>query len=153
MNEIKLTKEKLEELKAELQERINTLRQNINDEVRIAKDRGDLKENSEYHIARDKQATNESRITEIENILKNAEIITTPTGESIEIGSTCKVTDESNTELSWQIVSPSEADFMSGKISSESPIGEALLGKKVGDLVKINTKTGTKKYKIISVNE
>lgn len=145
-----LTKEGKAELERELAE-IKGRRGAVADKIANARDFGDLSENAEYDAAREEQAGDESRINEIEEILRNADVITAKRGSSITLGA--KVTIKSGKKsFEYTIVGPVEADPMNGKISNESPIGTALLGKKVGDVAEITTPKGTTKYEIASIN-
>lgn len=131
-----LTKEGIDELKSELEELTNQ-RGPIAERIKTAREFGDLSENAEYSAARQEQERVESRIAEIEHILLNVELITKPKGDSkVQLGST--VTLKDGETKTFQVVGTVEADPMNGKISDESPIGKALMGKKVGDEVEIN---------------
>ena len=143
MEKIKITKEKLEQLKADLEEAIQA-RPGIIERVATARALGDLKENSEYHGARDEQRANELEIEEIEKILKNYEIIdgSKMSHDIVAIGSTVKLVGEET--KTFTVVSSVESDPVNGKVSDESPIGQELVGKKSGDEISI----GGKKYKI-----
>ncbi len=140
-----LTKEGIDELKAELEELIGQ-RGPIAERIKTAREFGDLSENAEYSSARQEQERVESRIAEIEHILLNVEVITKPKGDSkVQLGST--VTLKDGVTKTFQVVGTVEADPMNGKISDESPIGKALMGKKVGDEVEINSH----RYKIAEI--
>jgi transcription elongation factor GreA len=131
-----LTKEGVAELRAELEELIG-LRTPIAERIRTAREFGDLAENAEYSSARQEQEKVEGRISEIQNILMNAEIIKAPKGDSkVQLGSTVKLKDGGKAK-EFQVVGTVEADPLNGKISDESPIGSALMGKKVGDEITI----------------
>lgn len=145
-----LTKEGKAELEKEL-EALKGRRGEVADKIANARDFGDLSENAEYDAAREEQAGDESRISEIEDILRNAEIIGAKRGSNITVGSKVTITAGKKT-FEYTIVGPVEADPLNGKISNESPIGVALLGKKVGDVAEITTPKGTTKYDIASVN-
>lgn len=148
--QFRLTQSGVDELQAELDSLI-LKRAGIADAIKTAREQGDLAENAEYQSARAEQERNESRISEIENILLNVEIIKKPKGDSkVQLGSTVKLKGDSKTK-EFQVVGTVEADPLSGKISDESPIGQALLGKKVGDSVEITTPTGTDSYKIVEI--
>lgn len=148
----RLTKEGIAELEQELKELVAE-RSPIADRIKTARDFGDLAENSEYHAARQEQEETEGRIAEIENILKNAEVIKKPKGESkVQLGSNVKLKSSSGKSKEFQVVGTVEADPMNGKISDESPIGKALLGKKVGENVEIKTPADTTEYKIASIS-
>lgn len=145
-----LTKEGVEELQAEHKELV-AQRGPIAERIKTAREFGDLSENAEYSSARQEQERVESRISEIENILQNVEIIKKPKGDSkVQLGSTVTLKD-SDTKT-FQVVGTVEADPLNGKISDESPIGRALLGKKLGDEVEIKTPVETAVYKIVEIS-
>lgn len=139
----------------ELQDELDTLiakRPAIADAIKTARELGDLAENAEYQSARAEQDRNEARISEIENILQNTEIIKKPRGDSkVQLGSIVKLRADGKTK-EFQVVGTVEADPLSGKISDESPIGQALLGEKVGGKVEITTPTDTTTYKIVDIS-
>lgn len=137
-------------LEQELKELIAD-RPNIAERIATARAFGDLKENEEYSNARSEQKIAETRILDIEDILKNAKIIEKPTSDKVIIGSV--VTIEGNgKQITYSVVGPVEADPLNGKISDKSPIGQALLGKKIGDIATISTPKATTNYTIISIN-
>ncbi len=112
---------------------------------------GDLSENAEYIEAKESQALNESRILELEELLKNAVVIETPDKKDrVEIGSTAEVKSERGLER-FKIVGSEEANPLEGRISNESPIGRAFLNKRIGDEVDVKTPKGTVKYKIMKI--
>ena len=145
-----MTAEGLAALQAELEERKTTKRKEIKEAIKVARGYGDLSENSEYDEAKDAQAQNEMRISEIEETLKHVELIDeTATGDGVTIGCKVKVYDvEFDEEVTYKIVGSTEADPAQSKISNESPVGSALLGKKVGDKVTAVTPMGTLKFEI-----
>lgn len=146
----RLTQSGVDELKAEL-DTLVAKRAGIADAIKTARELGDLAENAEYQSARAEQDRNESRITDIENILQNVEIIKKPRGDSkVQLGSVVKLKNAGKTK-EFQVVGTVEADPLSGKISDESPIGQALLGKKVGDSVDIVTPADTSTYKVVDI--
>lgn len=147
-----LTKENKEALEQELKELSGPKRKEIIAAVEYAKSLGDLSENAEYHAARDAQGKLEDRIKQIEHILKHAEVVDRPTDGSIAVGSTVVVQkeEEPNTRT-FTIVGSEETDMLSGKISYKSPIGQALLGKKKGECVSVQTPKGPISYTIVSV--
>lgn len=145
--QFKLTSEGIAELKAELAELIGN-RSDVAERIKTAREFGDLSENAEYSAARQDQDRAESRISEIDHILKNAEVIAQPKKKDVvELGNTV-VLQDGKTEKTFTIVGSVEADPLSGKISNESPIGQALLGKKLGEKVEINLPAGTTSYDI-----
>jgi len=146
-----LTKEGVAELEAEVAGLI-AQRGPIAERIKTAREFGDLSENAEYSSARQEQERVESRIAEIENILQNVEIIKKPKGDSkVQLGSTVKL-DSNGKSKQFQVVGTVEADPLNGKISDESPIGKALLGKKEGDEVEIKTPAETAFYKIADIS-
>ncbi len=119
-----------------------------------ARTHGDISENSEYHSAKEAQSHNEGRIIELEDMLQRAEVIdvTKLSGSTIKFGATVTLIDEdTEAEMVFQIVGESEADVKSGKVSITSPTARALIGKKVGDSVEVNTPGGGKSYEILKV--
>ncbi len=147
-----LTKQGVEELQAELKELI-AQRSVIADRIKTAREFGDLGENMEYTAARQDQERNESRVAEIEHILKNVQVITAPKGDSkVVLGSTIRLKSEDGKTKEFQVVGTVEADPLNGKISDESPIGKALMGKKEGDEVEIKTPVETATYKIDDIS-
>ncbi len=147
----RLTQEGIEELKRELAELVG-MRAPIAERIKSAREFGDLSENAEYNSARQEQERVESRISEIENILLNVEIIKKPKGDAkVQLGSVVKLKNEAGKTKEFQVVGTVEADPLDGKISDESPIGKALLGKKEGEAVEIKTPVETAAYKIIDI--
>jgi transcription elongation factor greA len=139
--------------KNELKDELETLkgrRGEIAEKIAEARDYGDLSENAEYDAAREEQGIVETRIAEIENILQNAAIITGGISGQVGLGSVVELMTGSKTAV-YTVVGPVEADPLEGKVSNESPIGAALMGKKVDDTVEINTPKGKLEYKIISI--
>lgn len=148
-----LTEEGLKKLKNELDILMNTKRKEISERIQDAKELGDLSENAEYVEAKNDQSFVEGRILEIESILKNATIIkqkNNATGE-VQIGSKIKIQDDEATK-EYFIVGSNEADPAQGKISNESPLGQAFLGKKIGDIIEISIPKGMKKFKVLAIN-
>lgn len=144
-----LTDEGKKELELELAE-LKTQRGVIAEKIANARDYGDLSENAEYDAAREEQAQVESRVSEIEDILQNSDIIVPGKSNGmIQVGSTVDLSNGKN--VTYQIVGPVEADPLEGKISNESPIGSALIGKKVGDKVTITTPKGETTYEVKKV--
>jgi transcription elongation factor GreA len=146
----RLTKEGVDTLQAELDSLI-AKRAAIAEAIKSARELGDLSENAEYQSARAEQERNEARVSEVENILQNAEIIKKPrAGSKVQLGSRVKLKAGGKTK-EFQVVGTVEADPLSGKISDESPIGQALMGKQKGEQVEIKTPAETAAYKIIEI--
>jgi len=119
-----------------------------------ARTHGDLSENAEYHSAKEAQSHNEGRILELEEMLQRAEVIDVSklSGSTVKFGATVTLIDEdTEAEMVFQIVGETEADVKSGKVSITSPTARALIGKKVGDSVEVNTPGGGKSYEILKV--
>lgn len=142
----------------EITEELETLkvvrRKEVAEKIKDAREQGDLAENAEYDAAKDEQRKIESRIEELENLVKNAEVVAGGRGKPRKINVGCAVTvhdEEYNEEVQLSIVGSTEANSLEGRISNESPIGEALLGHKVGDTVEINTQAGTIVYKVLGI--
>ena len=143
----KLLREELSELKT-------VTRPQISEAIKEAREKGDLKENAEYHAAREQQSFAEGRIKDIEGKLSNSQIIDItrmPVSDKIIFGTTIIVADENNTEITYKIVGEDEADLKKGKISVTSPISRALVGKSEGDEVTIKTPSGNIIYEIVEV--
>ncbi len=144
-----LTKSKQKELQAELEQLKTIERKKIAEKLDYARSLGDLSENAEYHDARDQQSDLETKIENIENILNIAEIITNKKSDTVTMGS--KVTIQkvgSSSSIEYEVVGSAEADMLVNKLSHESPLGQAMLTKKVKDIVKLETPAGVAKYTI-----
>ena len=149
-----LTSEGLKKLEDELDDLIVVKRKEVAQKIKEAREQGDLSENAEYDAAKDEQRDIEARIEEIEKILKNAEIVDEDEVDlaTINIGCQVKILDlEFDEELIYKIVGSTEANSLKGKISNESPVGKALLGKKVGELVSVETQVGVVQYKVLDI--
>lgn len=144
-----ITDEGKSELEAELIE-LKGRRGDIADKIAEARDYGDLSENAEYDAAREEQGLVESRIAEIEDVLLNADIIKETKSSTVHLGSKVEVKTGKKT-FTYHIVGPVEANPLEGRISNESPIGVALMGKKVGDIATITTPKGEISYEIINL--
>ena len=141
-------------LEAEFLRRQQVERPRIIAAIAEARTHGDLSENAEYHSAKEAQSHNEGRIVELEDLLQRAEVIdvTKLNGTSIKFGATVTLIDEDTEKQSvFQIVGESESDVKSGKVSITSPTGRALIGKKAGDSIEVNTPGGGKSYEIVKV--
>lgn len=150
-----LTADGVNELKAELEELI-ALRAEIADRIKTAREFGDLAENAEYSAARQDHERNEARIAEVQHILASVEIIKTPSKKGdakVVLGATVQLkSKDGKVKKQFQVVGTVEADPLNGKISDESPIGKALLGKKVGDDVEIKTPAETVTYNVVEIS-
>ncbi|OGN01688.1 MAG: hypothetical protein A3I26_03465 [Candidatus Yanofskybacteria bacterium RIFCSPLOWO2_02_FULL_43_10] len=146
------SKEGLEKLKRELEERLNVMRPEIAQRIKEAKELGDLSENAEYDSAKEAQALNEGRIEDIKSTLESAVIITgNNLSGTVGVGSGIKVESKDGTR-SFVIVGAAESDPIKGFISNESPLGKAFLGHKKGDKLEVRTPKGIVEYKIVEVN-
>lgn len=145
-----ITQDGKKELEKEL-ELLKSRRGAIADKIAEARDFGDLTENAEYDAAREEQGLLETRVSEIEDILHNAEIIKASRKKTIDLGSTVEL-KVGNKSMTYTIVGPVEADPLAGKISNESPIGEALYGKKEGETATITTPKGEMTYKVVKIS-
>lgn len=147
----KLTQDGINELEVELNGLV-AQRSEITERIKSAREMGDLAENSEYAAARGEQERTEGRITEIEHILKNVDVIKSPRdGHKVRLGSHIKLKDNGGKTKDFKVVGTVEADPLEGKVSDESPIGHALMGKKVGDQVEISSSSQTTKYVISEI--
>ena len=129
-------------------------RPKISQEIGIARDHGDLKENAEYHAAKDKQGMCEARINEIEDKLARAEVIdpTTLSGEKVKFGAIVELEDMDNGKMvTYRLVGPDESDIKEGKISITSPVARALVGREVGDEVRVQAPGGVRNYEVSDV--
>ena len=149
-----LTYEGLKKLEDELQDLKVVQRREIAQKIKEAREQGDLKENAEYDAAKDEQRDIEARIEQIEKILKNAEVVLDEEIDlnKISIGCVVRVLDiEYDEEEEYKLVGSSEASSLQNKISNESPIGRALLGAQVGDVVEVEAPIGVVQYKVLSI--
>lgn len=145
-----LTAERLEELKSELNELKTVKRAEVAERLKRAKELGDLSENAEYMEAREEQNQVETRIVELEDMIKNAAVIKQTNSGKVQVGSTVEV-ERNGQKMVFTIVGPNEASPETGKISHESPLGKSFLDKKAGDTVKVKTPGGENSYKILTV--
>jgi transcription elongation factor GreA len=154
--EVLLTHEGLKKLEEELEILKTIKRKEIAARIKTAKEFGDISENSEYEEAKNEQAFVEGRIATLEKMLRNARIINELeiTTDEVSVGCSVKLLDvEINDEFTYAIVGSAEADPSQYKISNESPVGKALLGKKAGEVVEINVPAGILKYKVLEINK
>lgn len=146
-----ITKEGLKKLQDELAQRKGRIRQEIAAAIKEAKEQGDLSENAEYSEAKRQQGENESRIAELEMVIKDSHVVEhNDSMEGIQMGSRVKV-KFNGSEMEFQIVSSNEADPAQFKISNESPMGKAFIGKDKGNKVEVVTPGGVIKYTILDV--
>lgn len=146
-----LTQEGVTELKEELLHLI-AQRPHVADRIKHARELGDLSENAEYQTAREEQDRLEARISELEHIIQNSQIIKKPKSDGqVRLGSSVKLKDGGK-PINYQVVGTMEANPAAGKISDESPIGKALLGRKVGDKVEIKTPAGAHMFKVVEIS-
>ena len=151
-----ISEEGLKKLKGELQELRGPKRKEISQRIKEARELGDISENSEYEDAKNEQAFIEGRIRELEEKLKNAEVINEDEIDTTEVnvGTTVTLHDEEfNEKVEYEIVGPTESDPDEGKISNKSPIGKGLLGHGVGETVTIEVPAGEVKYKILGIRK
>ena len=149
-----LTYAGLQKLEDELHDLKVNRRKEVAGKIKEAREQGDLSENAEYDAAKDEQRDIETRIEEIEKILKNAEVVVEDEVDvnKINVGCTVKVYDEEfDEELEFKIVGSSEANSLQGKISNESPVGKALIGRSIGDVVEVETQAGVISYKVLAI--
>lgn len=152
--EVLLTREGLEKLEAELDNLKNVKRLEVAQRIKVAIGFGDLSENSEYEDAKNEQAMVEGQIVELETKIRNARVIeATGSKNSINIGSTVRLLNiPRNLEMEYTIVGSTEADPAKLRISNESPVGEAIIGHKKGDIVEVHAPKGIIQYKILEIN-
>lgn len=149
-----LTYTGLKQYEDELQDLKVNKRQEIAQKIKEAREQGDLSENAEYDAAKDEQRDIEARIEQLEKLLKNAEVVVEEEIdlEKINIGCRVKVLDmEFDEEMEFKIVGSTEANSLQNKISNESPVGHALLGKKAGDIVDVEIQAGVIQYKVLEI--
>jgi transcription elongation factor GreA len=141
----------IEELKAELAELEGPRRIEMAERIRVARELGDLKENADYHTAKDDQSLMETRIKRLQSRLRMAVVVEATDGDddAFSFGRTAEVLDESKGEVvTWTLVGSTEANLSEGKLSAESPIGQALMDSAIGATVRVETPRGTKTFKV-----
>ena len=147
-----ISSQKLRELKKELEEHKTVLRQQIAERIQEAQTQGDVTENAEYAEAKEAQAFNEGRIIELENLINNAVVVFKKRKkDTIQVGSQIVVKDKKNKKFEFTIIGSEDANPIEGKISNESPLGQAFLGQKQGDEIQVQTPKGKIKYKIVRI--
>lgn len=155
MEKVPVTKDGFVAMEAEIKELKTVTRPSIIKAIGVAREHGDLKENAEYHAAREQQSFTEGRIGELEYKISHAEVIDVSklSGDTVKFGGTVKLIDEdTEEEVIYQIVGDDEADLTKRKISYAAPISRALIGKDVGSSVEVNTPKGVKYYEILGVD-
>jgi transcription elongation factor GreA len=141
--DVDITPEGLAAVRAELDELTTVRRPYIVEKIKTAREHGDLSENFEYHSAKNEQGFIESRIQELEQIVRNHKLIGAPTATGVvQLGNTVRFREEDGPEETYRIVGPAEADPGAGRVSNESAVGKALLGRKVGELARVETESG-----------
>ncbi|MEF2246285.1 MULTISPECIES: transcription elongation factor GreA [unclassified Paenibacillus] len=151
-NETILTAEGLAKIEQELQELKGPRRKELAQRLKVAISYGDLKENSEYHSAKEDQAFMETRILTLERMLRTARVVESADISKIGVGSIALLHDlEFDEKLEYRLVGPAEADVINNKISYESPLGKELIGKKVGDIIEVSAPVGIIKYELLEI--
>lgn len=147
-----ISSQKLKELKKELEERKTILRQQISQRIQEAQTQGDITESAEYTEAKEAQAFNEGRIIELKNLINNATVVSKKRRKDIiQVGSQIIVKDKKGKKFEFTIVGPEDTNPIEGKVSNESPLGQAFLDHKQGDEVEVQAPKGKIKYKIIKI--
>ncbi|RJX37218.1 transcription elongation factor GreA [Paenibacillus pinisoli] len=152
--ELILTAEGLQKIEDELMELKTVKRKELSERLKVAISYGDLKENSEYHSAKDDQAFMETRILQLERMLKIARVVDASnlSSNQVSVGSLVILNDiEFNEKIEYRVVGPAEADVADNKISYESPLGKELMGKKVGDTINVDAPMGVIKYELLEI--
>ena len=150
MKETYLTKEVLKDIQEKLQDLKTVIRREIAESIHTAKEHGDLSENAEYVNAKEEQRRIETKISELEAALKNAHVVTHANKHEVSVGNVVKLNCNGQ-EIVYRIVGSNEADPMAAKISNESPMGQALMGRKKGEKVLIPTPAGEKDCEVIEI--
>ncbi|HEX7297411.1 MAG TPA: transcription elongation factor GreA [Solirubrobacteraceae bacterium] len=148
-----ITPEGLEALKAEVERLEGDARRDIAQRIKVARELGDLSENAEYHIAKEDQAHLETKIARLTERLRNARVVQTPVASDVvAFGTTVTVADaDSGREATWTLVGATEADVRAGKLSAESPMAKALMGRRPGDEVEVETPGGVRRQRVVRV--
>lgn len=153
-DEVILTQEGLEQIEEELNELKTVKRKELAERLKVAISYGDLKENSEYHSAKDDQSHMETRILVLERMIKRARVVSADSVDlnEVGVGSYVILNDiEFAERIEYRIVGPAEANVAENKISYESPLGKGLLGKKVGDIINVNAPMGNLQYELLEI--
>ncbi len=149
-----ITAEGIAALRAELEQLEGPARLEMAARIKVAREEGDLKENAEYHVAKEDQAHMETRIKRLQERLRNAVVVEVDesAGDSFAFGRSAEVLDEASGKTNvWTLVGSTEANFAEGRLSAESPIGKALMGSAVGASVKVETPRGVKAFKVLKL--
>ena len=149
-----ITAEGLEALRAELDHLESDARADIAKRINVAREMGDLKENAEYHIAKEDQGHLETKILRLQARLRAAVVVDVPSGgDVVAFGTTVQLADEEGgPSMTWTIVGPTEADIKQKKLSAESPIATAVMGKAVGDVAEVATPKGTRRLRVTEIS-
>ena len=152
--DVDITPEGLAAVRAELDQLTTVRRPYIVEKIKTAREHGDLSENFEYHSAKNEQGFIESRIQELEQIVRNHKLIGAPKASGVvQLGNTVRFREEDGPEETYRIVGPAEADPGAGRVSNESAVGKALLGRKVGELATVETESGdTYQLKVVAID-
>ncbi|HEY4276908.1 MAG TPA: transcription elongation factor GreA [Conexibacter sp.] len=151
-----ITQEGLDALRAELEQLETVARRDVAERIRTAREWGDLKENAEYHAAKEDQAHLETRILKLQERRRNATVVSAPTAKSdiVAFGATVTVRDEKNgREAVYTIVGAAEASARDGKLSIESPVARALIGSRVGEDVRVETPSGSRLFRVLKIGD
>lgn len=154
MEKVPMTAQGHAAMEAEVRQLKTVERQRIIKAIAEARSHGDLSENAEYHAAKEAQGLNEARVADLEDKLSRADIIDISrlSGDTVKFGATVTIVDEdTEEEVKYQIVGDFEADVRSGRVSINSPLARAMIGKRAGDTVEVNTPRGAKSYEILGV--
>ncbi len=146
-----LSKEKKAELEIELENLKTVERREVAEKLGYARSLGDLSENAEYHDARNQQGEIEARIEQLEETLKNSVILTAGKGDSVVVGSTVNLKKKDGTKVTYRLVGAEEADISEGRLSYESPLGQAMMGKKKKDEFSFETPNGVVNYTVVGI--
>ncbi len=146
-----LSKEKKAELEIELENLKTVERREVAEKLGYARSLGDLSENAEYHDARNQQGEIEARIEQLEETLKNSVILTAGKGDSVVVGSTVNLKKKDGTKVTYRLVGAEEADISEGRLSYESPLGQAMMGKKKKDSFSFETPNGVVNYTVVDI--
>jgi transcription elongation factor GreA len=153
LNENAMTSEGLEALRTELEQLETTGREEIAAQIKTAREWGDLKENAEYHAAKEAQAHLETRILKLRERLVSAEVVEVQGGDEVSFGSSVEVEDEATGKTShYTLVSSNEASPSDGRLSMDSPVAGALRGRRAGDVAVVQTPRGERRFKVVSVS-